>query len=97
MSKLAFTKEGERLQPASDAVVLEPLPYSKGVTTMNDKEVLNADELAALLGVDRKTVYDYAARGQIPHRRLGRRFLFSRTAVMAWLATCKVAATGKAA
>jgi excisionase family DNA binding protein len=60
-----------------------------------DKEVLNADELAAFLGIDRKTVYDYAARGVIPHRRLGRRFLFSRAAVMSWLAACKVAATGK--
>ena len=58
-------------------------------------DVLNADELAEFLRVDRKTVYAYAARGTIPHRRLGRRFLFSRVAVMAWLDACKVAATGK--
>jgi excisionase family DNA binding protein len=64
-------------------------------SVMTDKEVLCADELAELLGVDRKTVYEYAARGQIPHRRLGRRFLFSRSAVMSWLATWKVAAVGK--
>jgi excisionase family DNA binding protein len=61
-----------------------------------EKEVLTADEVAALLGVDRKTVYAYAARNKIPHQRLGRRFLFSRAAVMSWLAPCKVAATGKA-
>lgn len=65
--------------------------------TETEKEVLNADELAALLGVDRKTIYDYAARGVIPHRRLGRRYLFSRAAVVSWLGACKVAATGKAA
>jgi excisionase family DNA binding protein len=60
------------------------------------REVLSVNELAKLLGVDRKTIYEYAARGQIPHRRLGRRMLFSRAAVMSWLAACKVATTGKA-
>jgi excisionase family DNA binding protein len=56
-----------------------------------DREVMDADELAAFLGVDRKTVYDYAGRGQIPHRRLGKRLLFSRPAIVAWLAPCKAA------
>lgn len=54
-------------------------------------EVLSADEVAALLRVDRKTVYDYAGRGVIPHRRLGKRLLFSREAIMAWLAACEAA------
>jgi len=46
---------------------------------------LTADQVAALLGVDRQTVYDYAGRGEIPHRRLGRRILFGRQAILAWL------------
>ncbi|MCA9675605.1 MAG: helix-turn-helix domain-containing protein [Myxococcales bacterium] len=50
-----------------------------------DQEVLNAEEVAVFLRVDRKTVYDYANRNQIPHRRLGRRLLFSRSALVAWL------------
>jgi excisionase family DNA binding protein len=54
-------------------------------------EVMNADEVAAFLRVDRKTVYDYAARGELPFRRLGRRLLFSRSALVAWLGACKVA------
>ncbi len=54
-------------------------------------EVLSADEVAELLRVDRKTVYDYAGRGAIPHRRLGKRLLFSRAAIMAWLSTCEAA------
>jgi excisionase family DNA binding protein len=49
-------------------------------------EVLNAEEVAVFLRVDRKTVYDYANRGAIPHRRLGKRLLFSRSALVAWLA-----------
>lgn len=48
-----------------------------------------ADELAAFLGVNRKTVYEYAARGVIPHRRLGRRIVFSRDQVVTWLGACE--------
>ncbi len=84
MSQPALTTEGERLEHPSR-------------TSARDNEVLCAEELAVLLGVDRKTVYEYAGRGVIPHRRLGRRLLFSHAAVMAWLAACKVVATGKAA
>jgi excisionase family DNA binding protein len=54
-------------------------------------EVMNAEEVAAFLRVDRKTVYDYAARGELPFRRLGRRLLFSRSALVSWLTECKVA------
>ncbi len=53
--------------------------------TTEPAEVLNAEEVAVFLGVDRKTVYDYANRGQIPHRRLGKRLLFSRSVLVAWL------------
>jgi excisionase family DNA binding protein len=48
-------------------------------------EVLTADEVAALLRVNRKTIYEAAQRGEIPHRRLGRRLVFERGAVLAWL------------
>lgn len=47
--------------------------------------VLTASDVARLLGVDRKTVYDAAGRGEIPHRRLGKRLLFLRSAIVAWL------------
>lgn len=55
------------------------------------REGMNADDVAAFLGVDRKTVYDYANRGHIPHQRLGKRLLFSRTALVSWLGACKSA------
>jgi excisionase family DNA binding protein len=48
-------------------------------------EVLSAEQVAELLGVDSKTVYDYANRGEIPCRRLGRRVLFGRRAILDWL------------
>ena len=49
-------------------------------------ECMTACELASWLRVDRKTVYEYAARNVIPCGRLGKRLVFSRAAVMAWLA-----------
>jgi excisionase family DNA binding protein len=61
----------------------------------HDPEVMDADEVAAFLGVDRNTVYDYAGRGEIPHRRLGKRLLFSRSALVSWLGSCKAASTRK--
>ena len=53
-----------------------------------DRECMCADELARFLGVNRKTVYAYASRGVIPHRRLGRRMVFARSQVVAWLGQC---------
>lgn len=48
-------------------------------------ETYTADELAKLLGVNRKTIYEAAARGEIPNRRLGRRLIFERVAILTWL------------
>ncbi len=49
------------------------------------RECLTADEVAVFLGVDRKTVYDHANRGHIPHQKLGKRLVFSRAALNKWL------------
>jgi excisionase family DNA binding protein len=60
-------------------------------------EVLTADEVAALLRCDRKTVYLAVARDSIPHRRLGRKVVFSRAALLEWLACRGSVGHGKAA
>lgn len=65
-----------------DAIAIAPAPSATG------GDVMTADEVAAFLGVDRKTVYDYAGRGVIPCQRLGKRVLFSRAAVVRWLEPC---------
>lgn len=54
-------------------------------TPSDASPVLTADEVADLLGVDRKSIYAAARRNEIPHRRLGRRYLFSRQAILRWL------------
>jgi excisionase family DNA binding protein len=49
--------------------------------------VLTVDELAALLRVERKTVYAAIARGEIPGvRRVGSLLRVSRDSVLTWLA-----------
>lgn len=48
-------------------------------------DIMSADDVAAWLKVDRKTVYNAAARGKIPHQRLSKRLLFSRAALVSWL------------
>jgi len=54
---------------------------------------MTAEELASLLGVDRKTVYEYAARRVIPCRRLGRRVILHRPTILAWLAQSSTTTT----
>ncbi|EDM79573.1 hypothetical protein PPSIR1_21134 [Plesiocystis pacifica SIR-1] len=50
-------------------------------------EYLKAEELAALLRVSRKTIYEAVARGEIPGAlRVGRLIRFRRDAVLEWLA-----------
>jgi len=52
-----------------------------------ESSVLNVDELATLLRVNRKTVYDALSRGQIPGAiRIGGRYRILRNAVLHWLA-----------
>ncbi len=66
------------------------------LTTNPLAEILCATEVAAWLRVDRKTIYNAAARGKIPHQRLGKRLLFRRGAVVAWLDTSLCNATPRA-
>ena len=50
-------------------------------------ELLTVDELAEFLRVERKTLYDAIARGELPGvRRIGRVIRISRSTVLAWLA-----------
>ncbi len=66
---------GPRLREQSVAMT-EPAP-----------SVLTVDELAALLRVNRKTVYDALARGEIPGaRRIGGCYRILRDRVLDWLA-----------
>jgi len=48
----------------------------------NSNEILTVEEVASFLRVNKKTVYDAAKRGEIPCKKIGRVYRFSRLAVL---------------
>jgi excisionase family DNA binding protein len=46
---------------------------------------LSAVEAADLVGVSKQTLYSAARRGEVPCRRVGRRFVFVREVLVDWL------------
>ena len=82
-------RSGGGQPPWVDALAQAIVAGVRSSTAEPPREVMEAEEVAAFLGVDRKTVYDYAGRGVIPCRRLGKRLLFSRSGLVLWLGgTC---------
>jgi len=62
----------------NDTSTLDVAPRVQGdASDAPQCECLSAELLARFLGVNRKTVYEYAAKNVIPHPRLGRRIVFS--------------------
>ncbi len=49
-------------------------------------EVMNAEQAGQLLQLDAKVVAELAEAGDLPGRKLGTQWRFSRSAVLAWLA-----------
>jgi excisionase family DNA binding protein len=47
--------------------------------------IISAKEAAAMLGIHLTTLYEAARRGEVPCRIIGRRFVFVREVLEAWL------------
>lgn len=62
------------------------------VLKMHERQTLTIEEAARRLGIGRSLAYEMARRGEIPARRLGRRFLVPVAALEAWLSEREVAA-----
>lgn len=58
---------------------MEPTPLTR-------TDVLSTTEVAELLGIPRSTVHRLARRGELPARRVGRRWLFLRDRLAAAIA-----------
>jgi excisionase family DNA binding protein len=52
-------------------------------------DLMTANDVGQFLGLSRNTVYEGAGRGEIPHRRVGRRLVFSRAAIESWLGSAR--------
>lgn len=57
---------------------MEPRPLTR-------TDVLSTTEVAEILGIPRSTVHELARRGDLPARRVGRRWLFLRDRIAAAL------------
>ncbi len=56
---------------------------------MPDREILNIDGAAALLGVSVKTFSKVLRQGDVPGRKVGREWKFSRQALIDWIGQAK--------
>lgn len=52
---------------------------------MHSKEVLNVEEVADLLGFQPYTIREKAREGEIPGRKIGKEWRFSRRQLLEWL------------
>jgi excisionase family DNA binding protein len=68
---------------------LDDVVVGRAATQVREPDVLTVDQLAQLLQIDEKTVRSLAAKGDLPGRKLGRHWRFSRQAVLEWLANPK--------
>jgi excisionase family DNA binding protein len=75
----------ELVAEALRALDVERLPVGFARPAPGIHDVLTTAQLADLLQVDEKAVRDLARRGELPGRKIGRDWRFSRSAVLAWL------------
>jgi excisionase family DNA binding protein len=68
-------------------------PHSRKKAMSRQSDVLNVRGIAALLTVSTDTVYDLLASGQLPGRKVGRKWLSTRNAVMRWIEQSMAAET----
>ena len=89
-SKRGLTALGALSQPRRVTVDLGDAGPTMGAYSFqphDPPEVMNVEQTAELLQLDAKTVLELAEGGELPGRKLGNAWRFSRTAVIAWLAT----------
>lgn len=53
---------------------------------MMDKEIVDVEGAATLLGVSTTTIYNLARKGDIPATRVGREWRFARQNLIQWVA-----------
>jgi excisionase family DNA binding protein len=85
-----LTPVGRETEPGS-ASPTAPILWGERL----DGDVLLAPEVAQLLRMNLKTVYELAKAGELPCWRLGRHFRFSRRAIVSLLGQCKPASHRK--
>ncbi|MBO8183639.1 MAG: helix-turn-helix domain-containing protein [Archaeoglobus sp.] len=50
-----------------------------------ERITLTAKEVAEMLGISKRFVYELCQRNELPHKRIGRKVLFSKSQIKEWL------------
>jgi len=91
LSRAAFELKTPKRELVADLVDrylgAEDLAVGRVAPQLREPDVLTIEQLAELLQVDDKTLRSLAAKGELPGRKVGRHWRFSRQAVLDWLAT----------
>jgi excisionase family DNA binding protein len=91
LSRAAFELKTPKRELVADLVDrylgAEDLAVGRVAPQFREPDVLTVEQLAELLQVDEKTLRSLAAKGELPGRKVGRHWRFSRQAVLDWLAT----------
>jgi len=66
-----------------------PTPRKTAPHPMPEHEILNIDDAAAFLGVSVKTFGKVLREGDVPARKVGREWKFSRQALVDWVASTR--------
>ena len=75
----------------------EPKKHQRRNKGAGKSEILNIDAIAELLLVSRDTAYGLLKSGQLPGRKVGRKWLTTRAAVMRWIEDSLAAETAQRA
>ncbi len=74
------------LEPPSGIDALKGAPVGRHqFTPVQELEVLTLEQLASLLELDIEAVRALAEQADLPGRKLGEQWRFSRSAILAWL------------
>ncbi len=91
LSRAAFELKTPKRELVADLVDrylgAEDLAIGRVAPQLREPDVLTVEQLAELLQVDEKTLRSLAGKGELPGRKVGRHWRFSRQAVLDWLAT----------
>ena len=91
LSRAAFELKTPKRELVADLVDrylgAEDLAVGRVAPQLREPDVLTVEQLAELLQVDGKTLRSLAAKGELPGRKVGRHWRFSRQAVLDWVAT----------
>ncbi|HCZ35347.1 MAG TPA: hypothetical protein DHV26_05405 [Cytophagales bacterium] len=79
----------EELRLLIKEVIVEAIDKAL-IRNENESTLINVQEAAALLNLAVTTLYEKTSRKQIPHYKHGKKVMFKKSELLAWVEACKV-------